>query len=86
MRLVAKTISMKNIFKALIIITVASLGVSCAKDGTRCRCKFKSPVAGRQEFIVEDEEVLKVAKSCAGYESYLNDDLNSDLQYKCYND
>ncbi len=77
---------MKKVFKALIIIAIASLGVSCAKNGTSCRCTFKSEVAGRQEFEVDEEYVLKVAKSCAGYESYLNDDLNSGIKYKCYND
>lgn len=77
---------MKKVFKTLIIIAIASLGVSCAKNGTSCRCTFKSEVAGRQEFEVDEEYVLKVAKSCAGYESYLNDDLNSGIKYKCYND
>ena len=77
---------MKKVFKTLIVIAIASLGVSCAKNGTSCRCTFKSEVAGRQEFTVDEETVLKVAKSCAGYESYLNDDLNSGFKYKCYND
>jgi hypothetical protein len=76
---------MKKICKLLIVIAIASLGVSCAKDGTSCRCTFKSEVAGRQEFEVDEETVLKVAKSCAGYESFLNDDLNSGIKYKCYN-
>ena len=77
---------MNNSLKLMLVVAVAATTLSCAKDGTRCRCKYKSPVSGRQEFIVEDEEVLKVARSCAGYESYLNDDLNSDFKYKCYND
>ncbi len=76
---------MKKIFKTLIIIAIASLGVSCAKNGTSCVCKFKSPTAGRQEFEVDEEYVLKVAKSCAGYESFLNETA-TDFKYKCYND
>jgi hypothetical protein len=45
---------------------------------------FKSPTAGRQEFIVEEDSLLKIAKSCAGYEKYL--EMDSSLDYKCYND
>lgn len=77
---------MKSIFKTLIVIAIAALGISCSKNGTTCRCSYKSPIAGRQEFTVDEEDVLKVAKSCAGYESFLNDDLDGDIKYKCYND
>ena len=75
---------MKRFFVIALLAGVAFSSVSCRKDGTRCRCAFKSPTAGRQEFIVEEETLLKIAKSCAGYEKYL--EMGSDLDYKCYND
>ncbi|MBP3425985.1 MAG: hypothetical protein J6K81_04630 [Rikenellaceae bacterium] len=75
---------MKRLFTLTLLAGVALTASSCRKDGTRCRCTFKSPTAGRQEFIIESEELLKVAKSCAGYEKFLEQD--SALDYKCYND
>ena len=76
--------SMKRFFVIALLAGVAFSSVSCRKDGTRCRCVFKSPTAGRQEFIVEEEALLKIAKSCAGYEKYL--EMDSDVDFKCYND
>ena len=29
---------------------------------------------------------MKVARSCAGYESFLNEEIVSDFEYKCFND
>ena len=75
---------MKRFFTIALLAGVAIGFGSCQKDGTRCSCTFKSPTAGRQDFIVESDEVLKVAKTCAGYEKFL--EQGSDLDYKCYND
>ncbi len=77
-------VSMKRFFVIALLAGVALSSVSCRKDGTRCRCVFKSPTAGRQEFIIEEDALLKIAKSCAGYEKYL--EMDSSLDYKCYND
>ena len=76
---------MKNVFRVFMLAVVATLSLSCSKNGTECRCVYKSPIAGRQEFEVDEESVLKVAKSCAGYESFLNETA-TDFTFKCYND
>ena len=77
---------MKQLFRFAMLALVATAAISCSKNGTRCRCRYKSPIQGKQEFIVDEEEVMKVARSCAGYESFLNEEIVSDFKYKCFND
>ncbi|MBQ8863680.1 MAG: hypothetical protein IJ014_02980 [Rikenellaceae bacterium] len=75
---------MKRLFAFALLVTLTLGASSCRKDGTRCRCIYKSHTAGRTEFVVEEEQVLNVAKNCAGYENWLRQE-NSD-EFRCYND